>query len=191
MANVSSYLSKQTLDWMTGAAAATQPAARWRYVAARGGDREHARTGGVRREKFAVARVCKPELISTATLVCRNPNLRSEASLDRLGLASASKVPAMSAGATYGCVVVTLAVKAVNDSVEIYVAVEIPLRVAMVDDKTSPRHLIHVGVTHSRGLDGRYLSLVFLDLSREREARASRRDHGDRKNRFLHGEYPS
>jgi hypothetical protein len=38
---------------------------------------------GARREKFAVARVCKPELISTARLVCRNPNLRSEASLDR------------------------------------------------------------------------------------------------------------
>jgi hypothetical protein len=29
MANLSSYLSKNTLDWMTGAGAATQPTARW------------------------------------------------------------------------------------------------------------------------------------------------------------------
>ncbi|HEY3222846.1 MAG TPA: hypothetical protein VGJ76_03520 [Pseudolabrys sp.] len=30
--NLSSYLSKNTLDWMTGAAAATQPVARWAAV---------------------------------------------------------------------------------------------------------------------------------------------------------------
>ena len=96
----------------------------------------------------------------------------------------------MSADKTCGCVVVTLAPKAVNDSVEIYVAVEIPIRVALVEDNTSPRHLIHVGITHSRGLYGRYLSLVFLDLSRERHAGASCRDHGDRKNRFPHEAFP-
>jgi hypothetical protein len=32
MGNVSSFLSKQTLDWMTGAGAATQPASHWAAV---------------------------------------------------------------------------------------------------------------------------------------------------------------
>src|SRR5262249_41088575 len=46
--------------------------------------------------------------------------------------------------------------------------------------------LIHIGVAHSRGLHGRYMSFVLLNLGCKRYTGASRSNHGKHKDRFPH-----
>src|SRR5262249_9202440 len=56
-----------------------------------------------------------------------------------------------------------------------------------VPDTVARRHLVHLGIAHGCGLHDRSSSLlVLLDLFRERDAGASRRDYGNHKNRFAH-----
>src|SRR6516165_7344139 len=50
-------------------------------------------------------------------------------------------------------------------------------------------HLVHVGVAHGRRLCDRSYGLGLLDLTRERNAGASRTDHGKHKY-FLHEDTP-
>jgi hypothetical protein len=58
-----------------------------------------------------------------------------------------------------------------------------------VDTRVTRRHLIHLRVTHGRGLHGRYMSFVLLNLGCKRHAGASRTDHGKHKYRLPHEAY--